>query len=371
MRDRIIEHWIESTKEAYDQQEKRVYYLSLEFLIGRLMRDAFSNLGLLDNMREALASLGVDLDVIAALEPDAALGNGGLGRLAACFMESMATVDVPAHGYGIRYANGMFRQEISDGWQVELPETWLDHGNPWEFERRERSFEVGFGGSVEIDHLQGRAARAPCLEAARARAGRRLRHAGRRLARQPRQHAAAVVGDARSIRSCSTPSTPATISARCARATRPRRCRACSIRPIPHLAGQELRLRQEYFFSAASLQDIVQRHLSQYGELLSLPDKAAIHLNDTHPAIAVAELMRLLMDVHGIDFDKAWDITKAHLRLHQPHAAAGSAGKLAGAAVRAAAAAPHADHLRDQRRGAAGGARDRAGSTTSRSAASR
>ncbi|RWX59258.1 glycogen/starch/alpha-glucan phosphorylase, partial [Mesorhizobium sp. M2A.F.Ca.ET.039.01.1.1] len=149
VRDRIVDHWIQATKEAYDQQEKRVYYLSLEFLIGRLMRDAFSNLDLMENMREALSSLGVDLDLIAGLEPDAALGNGGLGRLAACFMESMATVDIPAHGYGIRYANGMFRQEIQGGWQVELPETWLDHGNPWEFERRERSFEVGFGGSVE------------------------------------------------------------------------------------------------------------------------------------------------------------------------------------------------------------------------------
>lgn len=125
VRDRIIDHWISATKETYDQQEKRVYYLSLEFLIGRLMRDAFSNLDIMEPMREALSSLGVDLDEIATLEPDAALGNGGLGRLAACFMESMATVDVPAHGYGIRYANGMFRQEIQDGWQVELPETWL------------------------------------------------------------------------------------------------------------------------------------------------------------------------------------------------------------------------------------------------------
>ena len=147
-------------------------------------------------MRKALAGLGVDMDVIAALEPDAALGNGGLGRLAACFMESMATVDVPAHGYGIRYVNGMFRQEIADGWQVELPETWLDHGNPWEFERRERSFEIGFGGSVESITDQGRPPRAPCLAAAGTRARRRLRHAGGRLARQARQHAAAVVGDA-------------------------------------------------------------------------------------------------------------------------------------------------------------------------------
>jgi starch phosphorylase len=149
VRDRLIEKWIASTKKAYEEQSKRVYYLSLEFLIGRLMRDAISNLRLMDEVKNALSSLGVDFDIIAALEPDAALGNGGLGRLAACFMESMATVDIPAHGYGIRYANGMFRQEISDGWQVELPETWLDHGNPWEFERRERSIEIGFGGMVE------------------------------------------------------------------------------------------------------------------------------------------------------------------------------------------------------------------------------
>ncbi len=309
VRDRVIDHWIQATKETYEQQEKRVYYLSLEFLIGRLMRDAFSNLGLMDNMRAALSSLGVDLDVIAALEPDAALGNGGLGRLAACFMESMATVDVPAHGYGIRYANGMFRQEIHDGWQVELPETWLDHGNPWEFERRERSFEVGFGGSVE---------------SITSRDGRLERHVWK-----PTEHVLAVAYD-----------TPV-VGWRARRVNTLRLWSGMPVDPIlldrfnagdhigalaesnkadalsrvlypadSHMAGQELRLRQEYFFSTASLQDIVQRHLSQYGNLQSLPDKAAIHLNDTHPAIAVPELMRLLMDVHGIDFDQAWDITQ-------------------------------------------------------------
>ncbi|WP_027146640.1 glycogen/starch/alpha-glucan phosphorylase [Mesorhizobium sp. WSM3626] len=309
VRDRIVDHWMQATKEAYDQQEKRVYYLSLEFLIGRLMRDAFSNLGLMENMREALSSLGVDLDLIAALEPDAALGNGGLGRLAACFMESMATVDIPAHGYGIRYANGMFRQEIHDGWQVELPETWLDHGNPWEFERRERSFEVGFGGSVE---------------SITSREGRLERHVWK-----PREYVLAVAYD-----------TPVA-GWRAKRVNTLRLWSGMPIDPIlldkfnagdhigalaesnkadalsrvlypadSHMAGQELRLRQEYFFSTASLQDIVQRHLSQYGDLKSLPDKAAIHLNDTHPAIAVPELMRLLMDVHGMDFDLAWDITK-------------------------------------------------------------
>ncbi|TIS59711.1 MAG: glycogen/starch/alpha-glucan family phosphorylase [Mesorhizobium sp.] len=309
VRDRIVDHWMQATQEAYAQQEKRVYYLSLEFLIGRLMRDAFSNLGLMDNMREALRSLGVDLDLMAALEPDAALGNGGLGRLAACFMESMATVDIPAHGYGIRYANGMFRQEIHDGWQVELPETWLDHGNPWEFERRERSFEVGFGGSVE---------------SVTSKDGRLERHVWK-----PTEHVLAVAYD-----------TPV-VGWRANRVNTLRLWSGMPIDPIlldrfnagdhigalaesnkadalsrvlypadSHKAGQELRLRQEYFFSTASLQDIIQRHLSQYGDLQSLPDKAAIHLNDTHPAIAVPELMRLLMDVHGMDFDEAWSITR-------------------------------------------------------------
>jgi starch phosphorylase len=308
VRDRIIDQWIKSTKEGKENGAKRVYYLSLEFLIGRLTRDAFSNVGMLDDMRSALASLDVDFDLIAALEPDAALGNGGLGRLAACFMESMATVDVPAHGYGIRYVNGMFRQEISDGRQVELPENWLEHGNPWEFERRERSFEIGFGGTVEgADDADG------------AESARWI----------PDEHVLAVAYD-----------TPI-VGWRGKRVNTLRLWSAMPVDPIlldrfnagdytgaleesnradslsrvlypqdSHKAGQELRLRQEYFFSSASLQDIIQRHLSQFGELRSLPDKAAIQLNDTHPAVAVAELMRLLSDVHGIGFDEAWDITK-------------------------------------------------------------
>ena len=150
IRDRVIDAWMKSTHKTYEQKGKRVYYLSLEFLIGRLLRDAVSNLGLMDELREALAGLEVNLDAIAALEPDAALGNGGLGRLAACFMESMATVDIPAFGYGIRYVHGLFRQQIADGWQIEFPETWLSHGNPWEFERQESAYEIGFGGAVDM-----------------------------------------------------------------------------------------------------------------------------------------------------------------------------------------------------------------------------
>ncbi len=154
IRDEIIDRWMASTKAAHAAGAKRVYYLSLEFLIGRLLRDALSNLGHNDEVRTALATLGVDLAAIEEIEPDAALGNGGLGRLAACFMESLASLDLPAYGYGIRYVNGMFRQRIDDGWQMELPETWLAHGNPWEFERRESAYFVGFGGDV-IAHDNG------------------------------------------------------------------------------------------------------------------------------------------------------------------------------------------------------------------------
>jgi starch phosphorylase len=309
IRDRVIDAWITSTHETYEAQGRRVYYLSLEFLIGRLMRDAASNMEMLGDMQAALSSLGVDLDLIAALEPDAALGNGGLGRLAACFMESMATVDVPAYGYGIRYVNGMFRQEISDGWQVELPETWLAHGNPWEFERREASYEVGFGGLVDP---------APGEDAG-----------PYQMVWKPTERVIATAYD-----------TPIA-GWRGKRVNTLRLWQAQPIDPIlldrfnagDHLgalsesnraealtrvlypadsspAGQELRLRQEYFFSSASLQDIVRRHVQYFGDIRTLPDKAAIQLNDTHPAVSVAEMMRILLDLYSLDFDEAWDVTR-------------------------------------------------------------
>ena len=148
MRDDIIDNWFASTDRTHAAEGKRVYYLSLEFLIGRLLRDALSNLGLTREMEQALRDHGLDLARLEELEPDAALGNGGLGRLAACFMESLASLDIPAYGYGIRYNHGLFRQKITDGWQVELPENWLEHGNAWEFPRREAAYEVGFGGQV-------------------------------------------------------------------------------------------------------------------------------------------------------------------------------------------------------------------------------
>src|SRR5207244_3773411 len=150
VRDRVIDRWLDSRRTVDRAGHKRVNYMSLEFLIGRLFREAVGNLGLTEEFDQALKTFGISLDQVAEEEPDAALGNGGLGRLAACFMEGMATLGVPAMGYGIRYVNGLFRQEISDGRQVELPETWLTHGNPWEFERRERAYEIGFGGTVIV-----------------------------------------------------------------------------------------------------------------------------------------------------------------------------------------------------------------------------
>lgn len=307
IRDRVIDRWMESTRRTYESEGKRVYYLSLEFLIGRLTRDAVSNLGLMDELREALKMLGVDFDVVAALEPDAALGNGGLGRLAACFMESMATTDIPAYGYGIRYVHGLFRQQIADGWQVELPETWLAHGNPWEFERRESAYEVGFGGAVESVLAQDGEARYVWKPAERVIAmaydtpivgwrGNRV-NTLRLWTAQPIDPILLAAFNAGDHIGALRESNKAESLARV-------------LYPADATpAGQELRLRQEFFFSSASLQDILRRHRQQYNTLENLHEKVAIQLNDTHPAVSVAELMRLLCDVHGFEFDAAWEIT--------------------------------------------------------------
>ena len=309
VRDHIVDRWMDSTRATYRDGRKRVYYLSLEFLIGRLLFDALGNLGLTATAKSALAELGVDLDRLRKIEPDAALGNGGLGRLAACFMESMATLAIAAYGYGIRYDHGIFRQVIKDGWQHELPEDWLSVGNPWEFERPEVAYPIGFGGTVDaID--DGGAHAAVRLASGESGHRGRLRHADRRLARAPRQHAAAVVGARQRSAALADFNRGDHVGALADRV------RLESISRVLYPsdetpAGQELRLRQEYFFASASLQDLVRRHLAQHGELASLPDHAAIQLNDTHPAIAVAELMRLLVDVHAMPWAQAWEITTA------------------------------------------------------------
>ena len=307
-RDRLIDHWEESSTQPERQGAKRVYYLSLEFLIGRLLIDNLSNLGLLDVARQAMGELGVEFERIREIEPDAALGNGGLGRLAACFMESMATLRLSAHGYGIRYEHGLFRQAIIDGWQAEQTETWLDFGNPWEFERPEVAYRIGFGGGVlTFDEAGGsrqvwqpqetvraiaydtpvvgwRAAAVNTLRLWRARAEENLQldrfNAG--------DHFGAVAGEVRA-ESISRVLYPADDTE----------------------AGQELRLRQEYFLVSASLQDLLDRHQRLHGDLQTLPQQVAIQLNDTHPAIAVVELMRLLVDEHQLPWAQAWQLTVA------------------------------------------------------------
>jgi starch phosphorylase len=305
-RDHVVDVWQRSTRESYETGRKRVYYLSLEFLIGRSLADALNNLGLTGPMAQAMRELGVDLAAIETMEPDAALGNGGLGRLAACYMEAMASTGVPALGYGIRYDHGLFKQRIENGKQVELPEDWLSFRNPWEFERREASYKIGFGGSVTGTGKTGEVVWAPeetvfavaydtAIVGWRGRDATTLR-LWRARAMHPLSLDAFNQGDL--------------VGAVAER----NRAEAISKVLYPNDStpiGQELRLRQEFFFTSASLQDLVHRHYRQFGEFGNLPDKAAIQLNDTHPALAVAELMRLLIDQHGLPWEEAWAITNA------------------------------------------------------------
>src|SRR5947209_18291418 len=307
IRDRIVHRWLAVDRASHAQGRKRVYYLSLEFLIGRLFADVLCNLGWTEIFRAALGDLGIELNRLRAAEPDAALGHGGLGRLAACFMESMASLGIPAYGYGIRYDHGLFRQVIRDGWQQEYPEEWLSFGNPWEFARPEVIYDIHFGGRVETTISPTGVKRsvwhpAESLEAVAYDipiVGWRGRHVNPlRLwsarAVDPLRLDAFNMGDHVGALSEQT--------------------RAEAISKILYPsdatpAGLELRLRQEYFFVSASLQDLVQRHLRADGNLYFLPLRSAIQLNDTHPSVAIAELMRILVDLHGLPWDEAWRIT--------------------------------------------------------------
>ncbi|WP_409565934.1 glycogen/starch/alpha-glucan phosphorylase [Methylobacterium sp. J-077] len=304
LRERIVAACMASEKAV---PNKRVYYLSLEFLIGRLMSDAMNNLGLTETTRAALRELGVDLDAVQDAEPDAALGNGGLGRLAACFMDSMASIGIPAVGYGIRYDHGLFRQSFEDGWQREAPETWLAEGNPWEFVRPDATYTIGFGGSVTLSSPNEGVIRRHWQPAETVRAvahdipvvGWRGRHVNRlRLWK-------AEAGEPVDLARFNGGDHVGAVAARM-------RAEAISrvLYPSDSSAeGQELRLRQEYFFTSASLQDLIARHVTERGDVRSLPDHAAIQLNDTHPAIAVPELMRILMEDHGLSWEDAWHVT--------------------------------------------------------------
>jgi len=310
LRDRIVHRWLTADKEIYDAGRKRVYYLSLEFLIGRLFTDALNNMGLLKVFDTALGDLGVGLSDLRKCEPDAALGNGGLGRLAACFMESMATLGIPACGYGIRYDFGLFRQVINQGWQQEYPDEWLSFGNPWELQRPEVVYHIHFGGSVEHFDDKGR--------------GRAIWHPGETV--QAVAYDTPIVGwrgqhvNALRLWSARSPdplkldvfNTGDYLGASAEQSRAEAICKF--LYPNDESpAGRELRLRQEYFFVSASLQDLVHRHLSSDGQLRSLAQKVAVQLNDTHPSLAVPELMRILVDLHNFRWDEAWKITVATL----------------------------------------------------------
>jgi starch phosphorylase len=309
LRDRVVHRWLAADRATQAKGRKRVCYLSLEFLIGRLFTDVVENLRLTEIVRVALGDIGVDLDRMRAAEPDAALGNGGLGRLAACFMDSMAALGIPACGYGIRYDHGLFRQVIKDGWQHEYPEHWLSFGNPWEFERPEVIYDVNYGGRV--DRVASATGRSHSVwhpdETVQAVAydtpivGWRGRHVN-----LLRLWSARAVDPLR-LDMFNEGDHIAALS---------QQARAEAISKILYPSddtpsGRELRLRQEYFFVSASVQDLVHRHVRSYGSVFTLPQQAAIQLNDTHPSIAVAELMRILVDLYHAPWDEAWRITQS------------------------------------------------------------
>jgi starch phosphorylase len=302
VRDRLVERWMATTRAQYQQDVKRVYYFSLEYLVGRALTNGLLALGVYEDCRAALAEMGIELSQLEALEEDAALGNGGLGRLAACFLDSMATLDLPGFGYGIRYDYGMFAQAFKDGWQVEHPDHWLAAGNPWEFPRSEVVYPVKFGGRVErrdgvahwvdSDDVQAMAYDTivpgygtHAVNTLRLWSAKSTRDID--LAAFNRGHYSLAVEAKNHSENVSRVLYPDDSSAE----------------------GRELRLRQEYFFVSASLQDILRRFRGDHQDWDLLPTKAAVHLNDTHPALAVPELMRLLTDVHGLPWDQAWELS--------------------------------------------------------------
>lgn len=307
-RDRMYDRWTRTWQERVEKHPKHVYYLSLEFLMGRLLSDGLIALGIYDEAKAALAELGLDLEEIIQEEPDAGLGNGGLGRLAACFMDSLATLGMPAMGYGLRYDYGIFRQDIEGGRQQEAPDMWLQYGTPWEIARPERSYTVRFKGRViQYTGPNGRIVHewVDCETV------------------QAVAHDVPVPGY-----KIDTVNTLRLWSARAnhdfdiayfnagdyARAVE-RRSHDENITRVlypndNHALGKELRLKQEYFLVSATLQDCIARHLVSRKDIRSLPESSTFQLNDTHPALAVAELMRILIDEHELEWEEAWTVTR-------------------------------------------------------------
>ena len=301
VRDRTMHRWRETLIASNDQDAKRVYYLSMEFLTGRALTNALMAVGIYDDAKTACTQLGADFDALIDLEADPGLGNGGLGRLAACFLDSMATLGIPGMGYGIRYDYGMFAQRIMRGRQIEEPDYWLVNGNPWEFMRPEISYTVRHGGRlVQVGHKVNWVDTDDVI--ATAYDSGVPGHELSSVATLRLWTARATTGinlDAFNKGDYMKAVEAKNESENVSRVLYPDDS-------TEH--GKELRLRQEYFFVSASLQDILRRYLKTHGSFDQLADKVAIHLNDTHPALAVPELMRLLLDDHELEWDAAWSL---------------------------------------------------------------
>jgi len=308
VRDRLIERWMETMRRYYQVDAKRVYYLSLEFLIGRTLSNSLLNLGFYEECERALRELGLELEDLSALEFDAALGNGGLGRLAACFLDSMATLNLPGYGYGIRYEYGMFTQRIENGQQVEHPDNWLRYGNAWEFARPEVLHPVKFYGRVvdftdedgklrhqwmETDDVMAMAYDTP-TPGYNTETVNNMRLWS---AKATRDFNLKYFNEGDYIKAVEEKNGSENLS-------------KVLYPDDTTKMGRELRLKQQFFFVSASLQDILFRFAKYHQDFDALPDKVAIQLNDTHPSIAIAELMRILIDKHRLEWDKAWDLTK-------------------------------------------------------------
>jgi starch phosphorylase len=307
VRDRLIERWMDTMRRYYRNDAKRVYYLSMEFLIGRSLMNSVLNVGFQDEVRQACIEAGINLDKVTELEFDAALGNGGLGRLAACFLDSMATIGLPGYGMGIRYEYGMFNQKIENGWQVEHPDNWLRYGNPWEFPRPEVLYPVKFSGRVvqysdehgrlhhhwvDTDEVMAMAYDTPTPGFG----VNTVNNMRLWSAKASRDFDLKYFNEGNYIKAVEDKNESENLSK--------------VLYPDDTTAmGRELRLKQQYFFVSASLQDILYRFRKHHDSFDELPDKVAIQLNDTHPSIAIPELMRLLIDTHYLKWDHAWDIT--------------------------------------------------------------
>ena len=302
VRDRLVERWMDTTRRQYRQNVKRVYYLSMEFLPGRALTNALIAMGLYDECHSALRDLGLDLEDLVELEPDPALGNGGLGRLAACFLDSMATLALPGFGYGIRYEYGMFAQRIVDGRQIEYPDHWLVAGNPWEFPRPEVRYTIRYGGRVEY---RDKHAYWVDTDEVLAMAYDTLVPGYGNAAVNTLRLWSATSTEAIDLTLFNQGNYTAAIEDKNASENVSR-----VLYPDDSTEhGRELRLRQEYFFVSASLQDLLRRYFDSHSGVEQLADMVAIHLNDTHPAIAIPELMRLLIDEHGIPWTLVWKLT--------------------------------------------------------------